>query len=450
MNNPTLFKMTPRIVLIDDERAMRESISQWLSLADCEVCTFADSRSALDEISSQFEGVLVTDLKMPELDGMGVLQAVMHIDRDIPVVLITGHGDINSAVEAMQHGAYDFIEKPFAPERLLSTIKRAAEKRELILQNRQLRVRAQTGRSIEERLLGECASIRQIRHNIQQFADVDVDILIVGETGTGKEVVARALHDFSPRKTCSFKALDCGALPQEHIEQVLFGSAGKQLTEGPFEQAKGGTVFLDEVTNMPANHQVKLLRVLEQREVQRIGEASPRALDIRVLSAANPLIDEYVGNGSFRTDLLFRLNTLEIRLPPLRDRDDDCVLLFEHFSRQASATYEREVPMISSQDITALRSHDWSGNVRELKNVAERFVLLQNQPIASLIDPGDTASIRTTLAQQMLAFEKSIIEYAMNHCGGNIADTSEYLGLPRRTLSDKIQKHGIDRTLIKP
>lgn len=437
--------MNQSIILIDDERAVRQSVSQWLSLADCQVDSFADSGEALEHISDQFNGVVITDLKMPKLDGMGVLQAVIEIDSDIPVVLITGHGDVNSAVEAMRQGAYDFIEKPFQPERLLSTIKRAGEKRELILQNRKLRLRAESGRSLEERLLGECASMRKLRQDIVQFADVDVDVLIVGETGTGKEVVAHALHDFSPRKTQSFKAIDCGAISQEHVEQALFGSVDEAVPAGPFEQANGGTVFLDEVTNMPASQQVRLLRVLEQREVQPIGESHTRALDIRVLSAANAQLTEHVSAGNFRNDLLFRLNTLEMHLPPLRERDDDCVLLFEHFAGLASASYHRQMPVISSQDITALRAHGWPGNVRELKNVAERFVLYQNEPVANLLIPGEDSSTRLSFAKQMQLIETSIIEYALNHCGGNITDTADYLGLPRRTLSDKLQKLDIER-----
>jgi len=437
--------MNQRVLFIDDERAMRESVAQWLSLADCSVECFARGTDALELITHELDGIVITDLRMPELDGMGLLDAILNIDPDIPVVIITGHGDINSAVEAMQNGAYDFIEKPFQPERLLSTIRRAAEKRELILQNRQLRKRAESGRSIEERLLGNCACMRKVRTDIAQFSDVDVDVLLIGETGTGKEVVARALHDFSARKSQPFKALDCGSIPDDQVEHSLFGQSDKALHTGPFEQANGGTVFLDELSNMPVSQQVKLLRVLEQREVQRIGENSVRPLDIRVLSAVNASLDESLSSGDFRRDLLFRLNTLEMRLPPLRERDDDCVLLFEHFVGTASATYQRESPSITSQDITALRTHRWPGNVRELKTVAERFVLYQKERVTDLIMPGDATSRPANFAQQMQAFEKSVIEYAMKECNGKLTEVSEYLGLPRRTLSDKLQKHGITR-----
>lgn len=441
--------MKAHTLLIDDERAMRESIAQWLELADNDVTTFADSRTALASITPDFKGVVVTDLRMPGLDGMGVLESILDIDDDIPVVLITGHGDVNSAVDAMRRGAYDFIEKPFEPERLLSTINRACEKRDLVLQNRALRKLADTGRSLEERLLGECSAIRRMRDEIAQFASIDVNILLVGETGTGKEVIARCLHDFSKRAREPFVAIDCGALSRERIEESLFGESGADGDRGPFERARGGTVLLDEVTNMSPDHQVKLLRVLEQREVQRVGDVLPHSLDIRLVSAANSSLDRALADEGFRKDLYFRLNTIEMKVPPLRRRDDDCILLFEHFIRQASQRYQRELPAIRSQDITALRSHAWPGNVRELRNVAERFVLYQTQSVHEVLQ-ADSAPVRKTLMDQVQAFEKSIIEYALSQCQGNIGDTAAFLDVPRRTLNDKLQRHEIDRELFLP
>lgn len=436
--------MSTSVILIDDERAMRESISQWLDLADCSVMAFSDSSEALGHIDSNFAGVVVTDLKMPGLDGVGVLQSVVATDPDIPVVLITGHGDVNSAVDAMRQGAYDFIEKPFEPERLLSTINRAREKRDLVMQNRHLIRKARHNRSIEERLIGECASIRQTREEIAQFASVDVNILLIGETGTGKEVVARCLHDFSDRKNKPFAAIDCGVIPSDRVEYDLFGEAGSNQSQGPFELARGGTVLLDEITNMPLEHQVKLLRVLEQREVKRVGSAQTHSLDIRLLTAANDSLTQALESDLFRQDLYFRLNTIEIKLPPLRQREDDCVLLFEHFTKQASQLYERELPTVTSRDITALRTHAWPGNVRELKNVAERFVLYQTQSVQTLLQAGSNPRMNS-LNDQVQAFEKSIIEYALNHCDDSINKAADFLSVPRRTLNDKLQRHGIER-----
>jgi len=436
--------MTTRVILIDDERAMRESIAQWLTLADCEITTFYRSNDAIATIKPDFAGVVVTDLRMPDIDGMGVLESVLTIDVDIPVILITGHGDVNSAVDAMRQGAYDFIEKPFEPTRLLSTINRAMEKRDLILQNRALRQQASSSGSLEERLIGDCTAMRKIRDEVKQFADIDVNVLLIGETGTGKEIVAQCLHDFSSRNTKAFNAIDCGALSPERIEQELFGEAGADGRLGPFERACGGTVFLDEVTNMPLDQQTKLLRVLEEREVQRVGASEANALDFRLLSAADSTLAQALEGEHMRKDLYFRLNTIEMKLPPLKNRDNDCVRLFEHFTRKACQLYQREMPTTSSQDITALRTHDWPGNVRELKNVAERFVLYQTLPVQEVLQSSDTV-LRRTLTDQVQAFEKSVIEYALAQCSGNISEVADYLGIPRRTLNDKLQRHEIDR-----
>ncbi|MFK7893546.1 MAG: sigma-54-dependent transcriptional regulator [Granulosicoccus sp.] len=440
--------MNPRVVVVDDEKAMRESIKQWLDLADCHVSNFADGRIALNEVTSDFNGVIVTDLKMPNIDGHGILQAVMQIDTDIPVVLITGHGDVNSAVQAMQQGAYDFIEKPFEPERLLSTITRAAEKRDLVIQkrdlviqNRQLRDQASKSRKIEERLIGESAAMRKIRNDITRFSAVDVNILLLGETGTGKEISARCLHDFSDRSEKSFRAIDCGAIPDDRLAKELFGSDTDTPFAGPFELADGGSLLLDEVTNMPLQQQAALLRVLEQREIQRVGSSESRPVDVRLISAADVSLRESVDNNRFRKDLFFRLNTLEITLPPLRERDDDSVILFDYFMRKACQLYATDLPVLASPDVTALRSHDWPGNVRELKNLAERYVLYQNVPVSELIAPDNTLANRPSLSQQTQAFEKSIIQFALHQCNGNISEAAEFLRVPRRTLSDKLARH---------
>ena len=441
--------MNSQIVLIDDEAAMRESITQWLDLADFSVSNFDDAQVALNDISNQFNGVVITDLRMPKIDGFDVLDAVMNIDKDIPVVLITGHGDVNSAVQAIKKGAYDFIEKPFEPERLLSTISRAAEKRQLVIQNRYLQNQASRGKSIQERLIGECAGIRKVRRDISEFSAIDANVLLIGETGTGKEVIARCLHDSGDRYDKPFKAIDCGAIPSDRHAEELFGTDGGTPSAGPFELADGGTLLLDEVTNMPMHQQAALLRVLEQREVQRIGSSVARAIDVRLISAADVSMKNSVEDKSFRSDLYFRLNTLEILIPPLRERDDDCVILFDHFTHKASQLYDRSCPALTSQDITALRSHHWPGNVRELKNLAERYVLYQTVPVGELMIPGGDSDNNMSLAHQIQSFEKSIIEYALSQCKGNITDTAEYLGVPRRTLSDKLQRYDIDRKILE-
>ena len=438
--------MSPTVLLVDDERAVRDSVSQWLGLADRKVQAFARAEEALATIGPDgFDGVVVTDLKMAGMDGMALLEAVLAVDREIPVVLITGHGDVAGAVEAMRVGAYDFIEKPFRPERLLSTIDRALALRALVLQNRALRAGAGVVAALEQRLIGDCAAMRRVRGEIRNLAPVDVNVLIVGETGTGKELIARALHDHGPRAAHPFRAVDCSVIPDGRTELELFGDTG---SGGPFELAHGGTVLLDEVVNMPTAQQVKLLRLLEAREVRPVGASEPRPFDVRLVSAANDALDAALADGAFRTDLYYRLNAIELRVPALRDRGDDATVLFEHFVRLAAIAFERAAPDITSRDVTALRSHAWPGNVRELRNLAERFVLYGSQRVTTLLsqvptDPDDAPA--RTLAAQVHAFERAIIERELGRAGGDVAAACEALGVPRRTLNDKLQRLGIDR-----
>ena len=455
------------VVLVDDERAMRDSISQWLGLADRAVDAYADARAALARIEadgSGFDGVVVTDLKMAGLDGMALLDAVRDLDADIPVVLITGHGDVASAVRAMGAGAHDFVEKPFRPERLLSTIERALETRALVLQNRTLRASVAAGGALEHRLLGECEAMRRVRREIVDLAPVDVDVLVVGETGTGKELIARALHEHGPRAAGPFRAIDCGAIPEDRVETELFGEGGAGGgagggegggsdgggRPGPFELASGGTLLLDEIVNMPPAQQVRLLRALESREVRRVGASEARAVDVRTVAAANDGLDAALEGGSFRKDLYFRLARLEIRVPPMRERGDDSILLFEHFARLAAASFERPLPALSAPDVAALRSHAWPGNVRELRNVAERFVLYGERRVAALLDAPEAGPSRRPLAEQVQAFERAMIEHALRRAKGDLAAVTEELGLPRRTLNDKLARYGIDRDGFGP
>ncbi len=437
------------VFLIDDERAMRESISQWLDLAGLQVKSFADGAEALNGIDAHFNGVVVTDLRMAKIDGMSVLKAVREIDADLPVVMITGHGDVASAVLAMRHGAYDFIEKPFQPERLTSAITRALNTRSLVLKYRALRARVATDAGLEQRLLGDCEAIRKIRSEIINLADVNVDVLLIGETGTGKEVIARCLHDAGPRSDAPFRVIDCSAIPSTHTEMALFGEAGDHERASPFELATGGTLLLDELIHMPTEQQVKLLRVLEEREVQRVGDHRTRPFDVRLISTADDALTNALESGDFRKELYFRLNAIEIRVPPLRERGDDVSLLFDHYTQRAAKAHGRDFRQPNVQDRASLHSHHWPGNVRELRNVAERFVLYDGHPVAQLIAneevQPEVSTSKRHLADAVNAFEKSLIEQALKQSDGDTTAAAETLGLPRRTLSDKLQRHGINR-----
>ncbi|MDV7338620.1 sigma-54 dependent transcriptional regulator [Terasakiella sp. A23] len=442
------------IILIDDEETLRMAASQWLKLSDFDVMEFSEAKPALNVITPDFAGVIVTDVRMPRMSGLELMDAALAIDKDIPVVLITGHGDVTMAVEAIQKGAYDFIEKPFQPEALVDTIKRASEKRKLIIENRALKQKLNNPQDLASRIIGNSDAIQQLRRDIMDLAGTDASILIQGETGAGKEVVAQALHDFSTRKDNHFVAINCGAVPENIFESELFGHEAGAFTGaqgarvGKMQHASSGTLFLDEISSMPLNLQVKVLRALQERKIERLGANDPVPVDIRLISASNMDLMTACEKGEFRDDLYYRLNVAEIRVPPLRERGGDIVLLFEYFMQAAAKTYNRDVEPLSVDVSDALLTHKWPGNVRELKNAAERYVLSSASPtqrIASILRQPQTGEGNHSLADRMKAFEKQIIESALRKYNGNIKDVLEDLDLPRRTLNQKMQDLGIKR-----
>lgn len=446
------------VLLVDDEESMRMAMSQWLELADFEVHCFASGRDALASIDSAFNGVLVTDVRMPDIDGIELMHQVHAIDRKIPVVLITAHGDIPLAVTAMRDGAYDFIEKPFEPEILLETIRRAEEQRALVLENRSLRRRLQDTSGIESRLLGTSHAMQFLRQEIQDLAPTDASVFLFGETGAGKEVTARCLHDASDRAEREFVVINCGAIPEGLFESELFGhepgaftgAVGRRI--GKFERADGGTLFLDEINNMPLNLQAKVLRVLQEKEIERLGGNRPIPVNIRIISATNVDPEQACVDGALRKDLYYRLNVARITIPPLKSRGRDIVLLFEFFLRGAEKRYDREASALTATDITTLMAHPWPGNVRELKNLAERYVLSSHRmenKVAYLLhqaEPGEgAAAVEHSLSRQAEIFERCVIEQSLQRHGGSISAVMEELDLPRRTLNQKMQNHGLYR-----
>ncbi|MFH0785634.1 MAG: sigma-54 dependent transcriptional regulator [Pseudomonadota bacterium] len=450
-------KTTGRVFLIDDEESMLLSVSQWLSLADHRVECFGDARSALKRIEPDFDGIIVSDIRMPGMDGMALLQAVLAMDPEMPVVLITGHGDIPMAVSAMRAGAYDFLEKPFPPEILLETIRRAGEKRQLILENRRLRRQLENNSGIDRRLLGNSAVIQALRREISDLGPTDASVFLVGETGCGKEVVARCLHEASERQGGPFVAINCGAIPEALFESELFGHEAGTFTGagtrriGKFEYAEGGTLFLDEVTSMPVNLQIKVLRVLQEREIERLGGNASIPINIRVISATNGDPRRSCAEGLFREDLYYRLNVAYINIPPLRKRGSDVLLLFEYFALRAAERYKREVVPLSGEAITVLMAHPWPGNVRELKNIAERYVLSSlpgEDRLAYILRPAETVvgqSRDSSLADRVELFERCVIEQSLSRHNGNIQAVMNELDLPRRTLNLKMQNHRLTR-----
>ncbi len=449
--------MNGTVYLIDDEESMRVSVSQFLSLADLQVQSFADATSALALIDTAFDGVIVSDIRMPGIDGLEFLKKIVEKDSDIPVVLITAHGDIRMAVSAIRDGAYDFLEKPFDPEILLKTVTRALEKRQLLLENRQLRKQLENQPAIDNKLLGNSEVMQSLQRDIHDLGPTDASVFLVGETGSGKEVVARCLHETSSRKRGHFVAINCGAIPEALFESELFGHEAGAFTGaharqiGKFERADGGTLFLDEITSMPPNLQVKVLRALQEREIERLGGNGPIGIDIRLISATNRDPRQACRDGLFREDLFYRLNLAEITLPPLHQRGSDILLLFEYFGLRAAEHYKRNFPPLSGNSTSLLLSYQWPGNVRELKNCAERYVL-SSQPASSRIsfilqhsDNQTVTANRPSLAEQTGHFEKCVLQQSLRNNEGNIQAVLEELDLPRRTLNQKMQNHNLVR-----
>ena len=318
--------MGGQVIVVDDEAAIREAAQQWLELSGFSVQVCSSAAQALALIDVDFPGVLISDVRMPGTDGLQLLGKVVECDRDLPVIMITGHGDVPMAVQAIQQGAYDFIEKPFTPERLLDVVRRALEKRRLVCENRALRQQFGLKDGIAAQLLGVSRPMERLRRQILDLAGTSVNVLIRGETGSGKERVARCLHDFSERADKPFVALNCAAIPEHLFESELFGHESGAFTGaqskriGRIEHADGGTLFLDEVESLPLAQQVKLLRVLQEKTLERLGSNRSIRVDLRVISAVKPDLLDEVRAGRFREDLLYRLNVATLQIPPLRER----------------------------------------------------------------------------------------------------------------------------------
>lgn len=415
--------------------------SQTLELGGFNVHACGSAEEAQPWLHPGFAGIIVTDVRLPGRSGFDLLAQVVAMDPDLPVIVVTGHGDVGMAVDAMRAGAYDFIEKPFAAERLLEAVNRAQEKRRLVLENQRLKA-AWTSHPDMPTLIGQSPGVERIRTLIRSVGPTSADILINGQTGTGKEVVARQLHAASGRKG-PFVAINCGALPESVFESEIFGHEAGAFTGaqkrriGKLEYAHGGTVFLDEIESMPLALQVKLLRVLQERRFERLGGNEPIQTDCRVIAASKADLLQLNAEGRFREDLYYRIGVVSINLPKLSARREDIPLLLAHFAEAAAIRYQRPVPRWSAAQMAEWQARDWPGNVRELRNFADRLVLGVLEPVAVLTDiPGSDS-----LPQRVDAFERMLIAEALLANDGNVAATAERLGVPKKTLYDKLKKY---------
>ncbi|RDE18067.1 sigma-54-dependent Fis family transcriptional regulator [Motiliproteus coralliicola] len=445
-----------RVMLIDDEEPIRRATRQWLNLAGIEVQDFSRAREALAVIEADAELVVVSDIKMPEMDGLAFAKACRAIDPDLPVLLVTAHGDVGMAVEAMRDGVYDFIEKPVEPDLLLDRIQRAWEKRQLVLENRKLRRILEQGPTLERRMIGNSAAMVALRKQVLQLGETPVDVVINGATGTGKELVARCLHDFSVRRQQPFVAVNCGAIPENLFESELFGhekgaftgATGQRI--GKIEYAQGGTLFLDEIESMPLNFQIKLLRVLQERKLERVGSNREIELDLWVIAATKVDLADASARGDFREDLYYRFNVAELQLPKLAQRVEDIPSLFDFFGHKAALQYQRDYLEPESDDLAAMMDYGWPGNVRQLRNVAERYVLGMgsSRRVRSILGQSDSVATESSgqgLSERVQQFERQLIIQSLRKHQGSIQAVTEALQLPRRTLNNKMKQYQIVR-----
>jgi two-component system C4-dicarboxylate transport response regulator DctD len=446
----------PEILVVDDDLYLLAAIKQTLALNGYAVQTFANPIEALSSIENHAFSAVLADIRMPEMDGMVLLDRILEKDPDLPVILITGHGDISMAVDAVKRGAYNFLQKPADEDIILATLSRAIERRQLVLENRRLEqqlVASRQGRSRFYGLVGSHPAMLSLYTLIETIAGESDPVLISGETGTGKELVARAIHDISHRGKAPYVAVNMGALPSEIIESELFGhekgafTGAIQRKVGKFEYAGEGTLFLDEICSMPAQLQSKLLRVLEERSFTRLGGNTAIPLKARIIAATNHDLPAEIEKGTFRRDLFFRLNVLPVHLPPLRQRKEDIPLLVDYFWNEYCDGQHDAARPCSPELIRGLMQQDWPGNIRELRNYVRRYCVLGagqlggGEPAPSPVLPEIPSLTWKAFMEQQ---EQLYVEEILQRAGGQVSRAHQLMGISRKSLYDKINKYRIE------
>jgi two-component system response regulator HydG len=444
------------ILIIDDEETMRDSCRQTLFRDGHRVEAAEDGSKGLALLEAESFDLVILDLKMPGLGGMEVLKRIKEDDPESVVIVITGYATIESAVQAMKSGAYDFIPKPFTPDSLRAIVKRALDRRELVLENVLLRSELKASLGLEV-IVGQSKSMKKVEELVQKVGPTDTTVLISGESGTGKELVARAIHRCSSRKDKPFVAVDCGSLVENLFESELFGHVKGSFTGatatkyGRFELANGGTLFFDEIGNIGVNIQTKLLRVIQEREITKVGSSQVVKVDVRIVAANNMDLQKCIKEGTFREDLFYRLSVVPISLPPLRQRKDDIPLLANYFLKKYNKKRKKSVTAISDRAMKALFEYDWPGNVRELENAIERAVVLAEDEVVRSSDllyyglsVEQPSRVASGASQRLVDIEKEHITKTLKTFNGHKGKTAERLGIDRKTLRLKLKKYGIE------
>jgi two-component system, NtrC family, response regulator AtoC len=448
----------PTVLIVDDEKSTREGLARALRRT-YRVLLAEDGARALSLLSEEAVDIVLSDLRMPGMDGLTLIQRILARTPQPVCILLTAYGSIETAVEAMKRGAFDFLTKPVHLDELDLVLQRALRTREMEVENRQLREQLDTRFGLEN-MVGQSPAMREVFETIRQVAPSRASILIQGETGTGKELVARAIHQLSPRAKAPLITVHCAALPATLLESELFGhekgafTGATERRQGRFELADGGSLFLDEIGEIDQNVQVKILRVLDQRTFERVGGRDTHEVDVRLIAATNKNLEEMVQEGTFREDLLYRLNVITLTLPPLRDRADDIPLLVQRFLSEFSAENQKAIDGVTPDCMNALLAYHWPGNIRELRNVVERMVVLSRQDRLSVRDlppalretAGNGPATTATLPGASLsleAAEKHMIMQALDTHNGNRTKAAQQLGISRRTLHRKLNEYGL-------
>jgi DNA-binding NtrC family response regulator len=447
------------VLIVDDEKNIREGLGKALELENYNVFLAVDGKEALGIINSEEVDLVITDLKMPEMSGEELLKKVASAYPTVPVIILTGHGTIESAVNAMRDGAYDFITKPLNLDRLSLLVKRALANRELVLQHRALQEEIDLigERNRYAKIIGKSSQMRRVMEVVEQVAATKASVLITGDSGVGKELIADAIHKLSPRKDKPHIKVHCAALSESLLESELFGHEKGAFTgavarkRGRFELAHTGTIFLDEIGEISQSVQIKILRVLQEKRFERVGGEETQEVDVRIISATNRDLKAEIEKGNFREDLFYRLNVVNIHVPPLRERKEDIPLLAAAFLKEFAEENGKSIEGIDHKANLALYNYSWPGNIRELRNSIESAVVLskgnsitpEDLP-PSVVSGEEGTYIKIDLGVSMAEAERVIIESTLNYCNGNKSKTAEVLGIGRKTLHRKISEYDIN------
>jgi len=447
------------ILLVDDDASLRRVLAHHLTEAGYQVLTAANGKEGLDIFTSQQVEMVITDIQMPELSGLELMRRITVMSPDVIVLVITAFGSIETAVEAMKLGAYDYITKPFNREELLLTVSKGWQYTELVRENRSLKQFIESRFSLDN-IIGNSSAMQRVFNLVKKVAPTDLTVLITGESGTGKELIAKALHQHSTRRDGPFVALNCGAIPEGLLESELFGHRKGAFTgayanaRGKLEAADKGTVLLDEIGELPLALQVKLLRVLEGGEFQRVGETETRRVDVRIIAATNRDLSKMVEDGRFREDLYFRLRVVPIHLPPLRERREDIPLLADYFLQEVGQRYGRGGMRFEKEVFRYFQAYAWPGNVRELKHTVERMAVIADDDAITITDLPEQLTHTTSNAANVLLqlpddgidleeVEREILRQALEKHGGNQTRAAQYLNITRSALIYRMQKYGL-------